>query len=110
ELVAAGECDAVFAANDLLAIGVQQALLSGPRPVMIPGDVALVGYDDISFAAAAVVPITSVRQPRRLMGATAVDLLLEDRDLAAGDARRHVVFQPELVVRASSGNNVALTP
>lgn len=105
ELVRRGECDAVIAANDLLAIGVQHALLAGPQPVAIPEDVALVGYDDISFAAAAVVPITSVRQPRHLMGATAVDLLLEDKDLAASDDRRHVVFQPELVVRASSGPN-----
>ncbi|MFN3867385.1 MAG: LacI family DNA-binding transcriptional regulator, partial [Demequina sp.] len=103
ELVREGRCDAVLAANDLLAIGVQQALLSGPDPVEIPRDVALVGYDDISFAAAAVVPITSVRQPRRLMGATAVDLLLHAAGHAQDTAREHVVFQPELVVRASSG-------
>ncbi|MDN4481081.1 LacI family DNA-binding transcriptional regulator [Demequina muriae] len=101
-LVRAGRCDAVLAANDLLAIGVQQALLSGPDPVGIPREVALVGYDDISFAAAAVVPITSVRQPRRVMGATAVDLLLREAGLAPAAAREHVVFQPELVVRASS--------
>lgn len=109
ELVRQGECDAVIAANDLLAIGVQHALLSGPHPVTIPGDVALVGYDDISFAAAAVVPITSVRQPRKLIGSTAVDLLLEDKDLAASDNRRHVVFQPELVVRASTRPNDVAT-
>ena len=102
DLVAAGEVDAVFAANDLLAIGVQQALLSGPEPVSIPGDVALVGYDDISFAAAAVVPITSVRQPRRDIGTTAVELLLAEREAAEGATRDHVLFQPELVVRASS--------
>lgn len=102
DLVREGRCDAVFAANDLLAIGVQQALLSGPDPVAIPGDVALVGYDDISFAAAAVVPISSVRQPRALMGATAVELLLREAGLGTNDVREHVVFEPELVVRASS--------
>lgn len=102
ELVGAGECDAVFAANDLVAIGLEQALLSGDRPVAIPRDVALVGYDDISFAAAAVVPITSVRQPRRLIGASAVDLLLKEKDLAVDAAREHVVYQPELVIRGSS--------
>ncbi|MFV0284865.1 MAG: LacI family DNA-binding transcriptional regulator [Demequina sp.] len=102
EKVRAGEVDAVFAANDLLAIGVQQALLSGAEPVKIPGDVALVGYDDISFAAAAVVPISSVRQPRRQIGSTAVDLLLAERDKRPDATREHVLFQPELVTRASS--------
>lgn len=97
-----GEVDAVFAANDLLAIGVEQALLGGKEPVHIPGDVALVGYDDIAFAAAAVVPITSVRQPRELIGATAIDLLLGHAESAPESSRRHVIFQPELVVRASS--------
>ncbi len=102
ERIAAGSIDAVFAANDLLAIGVQQALLGGDRPVTIPGDVALVGYDDISFAAAAVVPITSVRQPRKELGAMAVQLLAEVVGEGDGSARQ-VVFQPQLVVRASSG-------
>ncbi len=101
ERVTNGAIDAVFAANDLLAIGVQQALLGGDRPVKIPGDVALVGYDDISFAAAAVVPITSVSQPREELGAMAVQLL--DEVVARDDSSaRHVVFQPQLVVRASS--------
>jgi len=97
-----GELDAVFAANDLLAIGIQQSLLGGETRIAIPGDIALVGYDDISFAAAAVVPITSIRQPSGLIGATAIDLLLADKGAAAGADRQHVVFQPELVVRAST--------
>ncbi len=97
--------DAVFAANDLLAIGIQQALIGGDPPVSIPGDIALVGYDDISFAAGAVVPITSVRQPSEIIGSTAVDLLLEEHSLAADGARSQVVFQPELVVRASTGGD-----
>ncbi|MET0302576.1 MAG: LacI family DNA-binding transcriptional regulator, partial [Microbacteriaceae bacterium] len=61
--------DAVFAANDLLAVGVLQALvmLSSLR---VPDDVALVGYDDIAFASATVVPLTSVRQPSQLIGRT----------------------------------------
>jgi LacI family transcriptional regulator len=90
--------DAVFAANDLVALGVlQAALLGGLR---IPEDLALVGYDDIEFAASAGVPITSVRQPRERMGAIAVDLLLAEIDGA--DERSRIVLQPELVVRESS--------
>lgn len=92
-----GRFDAIFAANDLVALGVQQSLLGAADPVTIPGDVALVGYDDISFAAAAVVPVTSVRQPRELIGSTAVELLVADSE---GDDQ--VIFQPELVVREST--------
>lgn len=94
--------DAVFAANDLLAVGVLQALtmLGGIR---VPDDIALVGYDDIDFAAATVVPLTSVRQPAEALGSTAVDLLLRQLDGGVDPAQRQVRFQPELVVRASSG-------
>lgn len=95
-----GRFDAAFAANDLVALGVQQALLGAADPVAIPGDIALVGYDDISFAAAAVVPVTSVRQPRELIGSTAVELLLADDGGKLGS--QQVIFQPELIVRAST--------
>ncbi|WP_136587319.1 LacI family DNA-binding transcriptional regulator [Microbacterium hydrothermale] len=94
--------DAVFAANDLLAVGVLQALtmLGGVR---VPDDIALVGYDDIDFASATVVPLTSVRQPAEALGSTAVDLLLRHFDGELDTAERQVRFRPELVVRASSG-------
>lgn len=93
--------DAVFAANDLLAVGVLQALaLMGD--VRVPEDVALIGYDDIDFAAAAVVPLSSVRQPARLIGATAVDLLLKQLADPGGGHERRIRFQPELVARAST--------
>ncbi|WP_415958682.1 LacI family DNA-binding transcriptional regulator [Streptomyces sp. 021-4] len=94
---------AVFCANDLLALGVLQSLFAAG--VSVPGDLALVGYDDIEFAAAAAVPLTSVRQPAAAMGALAAGLLLEETG-AGGDPEAHehrrVVLQPELVVRRSS--------
>ena len=58
---------AVFCANDLLALGVLQAMYAAG--VGVPDDLAIVGYDDIEFAAAAAVPLTSVRQPAVTMGA-----------------------------------------
>lgn len=92
--------DAIFAANDLLAVGVLQAFAFGGS-LRVPDDIALVGYDDIDFAAAAVVPLTSVRQPSALIGRTAVELLLREGE--EPDApREHVVFDPQLVVRAST--------
>ncbi|WP_127819942.1 LacI family DNA-binding transcriptional regulator [Microbacterium sp. CPCC 204701] len=93
--------DAVFAANDLLAVGALQAftLMSDVR---VPRDIALIGYDDIDFASATVVPLSSIRQPAHLIGYTAVDLLLKDLDDPDGGHERTVRFQPELVVREST--------
>jgi LacI family transcriptional regulator len=93
--------DAVFAANDLMAIGALQAFVM-LGTLRVPGDIAIVGYDDIDFASGAVVPLTSVRQPAALIGRTAVEMLLDeaDRDVKPG---RQVVFTPELIVRESTG-------
>ncbi|MFD5752691.1 LacI family DNA-binding transcriptional regulator [Streptomyces sp. NPDC127033] len=92
---------AVFCANDLLALGVLQTLYHAG--VRVPEDIALVGYDDIDFAAAAAVPLTSVRQPAVQLGADAADLLIEETgDAAAAHLHRRIVLQPELVVRAST--------
>jgi len=93
--------DAIFAANDLLAVGAIQALsiMSGVR---IPDDIALIGYDDIDFAASTTVPLSSIRQPASLIGYTAVDLLLQELGEPAPDEPRNVRFQPELIVREST--------
>ncbi len=92
--------DAIFAANDLVALGVLQALtLAGVR---VPEDVAIIGYDDIDFAASAAIPLSSVRQPREQMGQVATDLLLatiDDPTTRPSD----IVLDPELVVRRSTG-------
>ena len=93
--------EAIFAANDLLAVGLLQAF-SMFSTVRVPEDIALIGYDDIDFAAAAVVPLSSIRQPARLIGHTAVDLLLRSIEDPDGDYERNVRFRPELVVRAST--------
>lgn len=93
--------DAVFAANDLVSMGLLQALLMQGSRVEVPGEIALIGYDDIDFASAAVVPLSSIRQPSALIGATAVQLLL-DEAADPGIAPRQVEFQPELVVRDST--------
>lgn len=90
---------AVFCANDLLALGFLQEMTR--QGASVPGDVAIVGYDDIEFAAAAAVPLTSVRQPRRQLGRTAAELLREEVD-DPSHQHRHVVFTPELAVRDST--------
>jgi LacI family transcriptional regulator len=85
--------DAVFCANDLLAIGMLQALtLTGD--LRVPDEIALIGYDR-----SAVVPLSSIRQPSNQIGTAAIDLLAAAAEL---EEPRHIVYQPELVVRAST--------
>ncbi len=91
---------AVFCANDLLALGLLQDTVR--RQLRVPEDLAIIGYDDIDFAAAATVPLSSVRQPRADLGRAAMRLLLEEASGAADHHHRQVVFEPELVVREST--------
>lgn len=86
--------DGILCANDLMAIGVVNELVRGG--VKIPQEVAVVGYDDIAPAATAVVPLTTVRQPRRDLGRIATELAL------TGVEGKNVVLNPELVVRESA--------
>jgi LacI family transcriptional regulator len=98
-LPAASRPTAAFCANDLLALGLlQRCVALGLR---VPQDLAIVGYDDIDFAAAAAVPLTSVRQPRRRLGRTAAELLL-DESTNPDHEHQQVTFTPELVARAST--------
>jgi LacI family transcriptional regulator len=103
---------AVFCANDLLAIGFLQQMIQ--QGVGVPDEMAIVGYDDIEFAAAAAVPLTSVSQPRYELGRRACELLLAEADALlgrrtgdGGHVHEQVEFTPELVVRASSGRGAA---
>lgn len=96
--------DAIFAANDLLAVGILQALVFKSQ-IKVPGEIAIIGYDDIDFAQAAIVPLSSVKQPAATIGSTAVDLLLEEIENGQNHTHRRVLYQPELVVRASTVEN-----
>ncbi|MBG0829692.1 LacI family DNA-binding transcriptional regulator [Planomonospora sp. ID67723] len=92
--------DAVFCANDLLALGMLRGLMHAG--VRVPDDVALIGYDDIDFAAASAVSLTSIRQPTYQLGRTAAELLLDECDNPGTHAHQQIMFQPELVVREST--------
>lgn len=92
--------DGVFAVNDLLAIGLVQTLVA--RGVRVPGDLALVGYDDIEYAQSSIVPLTSVRPPHGEFGEAALDLLLAVTSDAEPAESTQLVFAPELVPRAST--------
>jgi LacI family transcriptional regulator len=91
--------DAIFAANDLLALGILQSLVAGG--LHVPNEMSLIGFDDIAFAGAAAVPLSSVRQPSRMIGQTALRILMEEAD-DPSLIPRQTVFRPELVVRQST--------
>lgn len=93
--------DAIFAANDLLAVGLLQAFTL-KNSIRVPEEIALVGYDDISFAQSAVVPLTSIKQPSSILGVTALELLVDEIDNPLEHLHRQITFQPELVIRSSS--------
>ncbi|PYY41696.1 LacI family transcriptional regulator [Curtobacterium sp. MCLR17_043] len=98
---AAERPDAVFAANDLLAVGLEQAFIMRGT-IAVPEQIAIVGYDDIAFAESAVVPLTSVRQPAQDLGRRAIELLTKQVEQGQDIDLEHVEFTPELVVRQSS--------
>lgn len=93
--------DAVFAANDLLALGIIQVLVVA-KDVAIPDDIALVGYDDISFSSTALISLSSVRQPSALIGEKAIELLIRETENPSDFKKEQIVFHPELVIRNSS--------
>ena len=91
---------AIFAANDEMAIGAIHALAAAG--VSVPGEISVVGFDDIDFAAVGSPALTTVRQPRYAMGQAAVEAVtarIEGR--AAGEPARILPFQ--CIIRASVG-------
>jgi DNA-binding LacI/PurR family transcriptional regulator len=98
-LFAASKLTAVFAANDLSALGAMHAIAEGGRRV--PDDVSVVGFDDIRLARHTTPPLTTIHQPAFEIAQRATQLLL---DLAGGRdvPRRLHLLEPELVLRGST--------
>lgn len=91
---------AVFVANDLAAIGALDVI--DGAGLNVPGDISIVGYDNISLAAGHRLGLTTVDQPRHDMGRMAVGLILEKIEQDRTSAS-HVVLSPKLIVRESTG-------
>lgn len=91
---------ALFVENDLMALGViQGAKELGCR---IPEDIAVVGFDDITFASFPEIGLTTVRQPKYEMGKLAVGILLDQIFKGSSSESKKCILEPELVVRTSS--------
>ncbi len=93
--------DAVFAANDLLALGLLQSLVLIPG-LAVPRDIAIIGCDDIEYAQSATIPLSTVRQPVERIGAEAIRLLLAEAEPDDEHIHEAVRLSPELVVREST--------
>jgi DNA-binding LacI/PurR family transcriptional regulator len=91
---------AIFAGSDMQAFGVYQE--AAARGLRIPGDLSVVGFDDIAFSELMTPPLTTVRQPLARMAAEAVRLLLDAGDGMPGPPPR-VELATHLVVRGSTG-------
>ena len=96
----ASRFSAVFAANDLAAIGATAALKDRDRRV--PEDVSVVGFDDIRLAMYTSPALTTIRQPTYEMGRRATELLVDAIHSRTARRGQQVIFEGELIVRASS--------
>jgi LacI family transcriptional regulator len=90
---------AVFVCNDLMAIGALHA--AHAAGVNVPGDLSVVGFDDIELAAYTTPGLTTVAQPKEAIGTAAAKLVLERLRDGRSEPRR-LILQPELRVRGSS--------
>ncbi len=99
ELLSVRDFTAIFSSNDQMALGLLHAIREAGLDV--PGDISIVGFDDIPEAAHFSPPLTTVRQDFTELGRRCVDLLLGG-GADAGESPGAIA--PELVVRASSGD------
>lgn len=97
--------DAVIAANDEMAIGALRQLTDSGKSV--PGDVALIGFDDLEGAQSTTPPLTTVRQPLKDLAIAAVRTVMDQ--IAGRDVPRLQVMQTHLVVRDSCGCSLQLS-
>lgn len=97
EIAGRREVTAVFCANDQMALGLLRALTEAGRSV--PGDISVVGFDDIPEAAYLIPPLTTVRQDFTAVGQRAIEIL---RSAIAAEDTPERLINPELVVRAST--------
>jgi len=97
---------AIFAFNDLMAIGALQTLRDWGLDA--PEQMAVVGFDGIAISQHASPSLTTVRQPISRMGQTAVELLLQRIRGEGPEEAQYIELEPELIVRASTGQPVSI--
>ncbi len=93
--------DAVFcAAGDITAIGFMDA--AKEKGINIPGDIGIIGFDDVYLANLSTPSLTTIRQPIAKMGMQAFDLLMEVIEGKEESEKKIISFEPELIIREST--------
>ncbi|GCE14017.1 LacI family DNA-binding transcriptional regulator [Tengunoibacter tsumagoiensis] len=91
---------AVFSMNDMIAIDVIQEAYQ--RGIKVPDHLSIIGFDDITFAASVQPPLTTIAQPKSLLGQTAAELLLARIEQKASLPVQEVLLSCQLIVRMST--------
>lgn len=91
---------ALVCANDMVALGLIQELWK--HGFSIPKDVSVIGYDDLDMAESNTIPLSTIRQPRSLLGKTALDLILREIEEGESHVHKRVVLTPSLVLRETA--------
>ncbi|OAS82783.1 MULTISPECIES: LacI family DNA-binding transcriptional regulator [Metabacillus] len=97
KLVSRKKFTAIFCGNDLIAFGVIKALKE--MGVLIPEDVSIVGFDDISSSKIISPMLTTIKQPIKEIGSTVVDVLLDQMSAETGSITKKIVLPTELIIR-----------
>lgn len=93
---------AIFAFNDVMALGAIQALKE--RSLQIPQDISIIGFDNIDFSDMVSVPLTTVNQPAYEIGQEAARQVLFELD-NPGVEKKNISFEPHLIIRKSTTRN-----
>jgi LacI family transcriptional regulator len=93
---------AIFTTSDLITLGALQAIYE--KNIKIPEDVSIVAFDDIDFAPYLLTPLTTVEQPKELMGEVAVKLLIDDIKDKGKASKKRIALKPRLIIRKSVKN------
>jgi LacI family transcriptional regulator len=95
--------DAIFAANDEMAIGAIRAIQE--EGLSVPKDIAIVGFDDIDSSSSINPTLTTIRQPLRTFGLKLIELL-SDQIEHPGKTQRKIILETELIIRQSCGETM----
>jgi len=96
--------DAIFAGNDALALGIMNYFHK--VGIQVPGQVSVLGFDNVAYAESALVPLTTVSQTPYQLGWTMGVQMLAEFEAKVDHVHQHVVFQPQIVERSSTAERM----
>ena len=104
QIIAAGLPDAIFAGNDSLALGIMNYFHK--FGIDVPGQISVIGYDNISYAESSLVPLTTVSQTPYQLGFTMGSQMMVEIASDKDHVHQHAIFQPQIVERSSAAKKI----